>query len=117
MRHHSTKRKFNRPRAQRKALLSSLAEALVLKEKIVTTEAKAKELRKVVEPMITKGKRGTLAMRRDLISALQGRERVAKKIIDVLSPRYKDRKGGYTRVTKVFKKSADARTMALIEFV
>lgn len=117
MRHHSTSRKFNRSRIQRKALLSSLTEALVLKEKIVTTEAKAKELRKVVEPLITKGKLGTLASRRDIISKLQGRERIAKKIIDTLSPRYKDRKGGYTRVTKVFKKSADARKMALIEFV
>lgn len=117
MRHHATSRKFNRSRTQRKALLSSLTEALVLKERIVTTEAKAKELRKVIEPLITKGKAGTLASRRSIISATQGRERVAKKIIDTLSPRYKDRKGGYTRVTKVFKKSADARKMALIEFV
>lgn len=117
MRHHSTKRKFNRSRTQRKALLSSLAEALILKERIVTTEAKAKELRTVVEPLITKGKTASLAVRRNLIADLQGRERVAKKIIDTLAPRYKDRKGGYTRVTKVFKKSADARKMALIEFV
>lgn len=117
MRHHSTNRKFNRPRNQRAALLSSLAESLVLKERIVTTEAKAKELRKVIEPLITKGKSGTLASRRSIISSTGGRERVAKKIIDTLSPRYRDRKGGYTRVTKVFKKSADARKMALIEFV
>lgn len=117
MRHHSTKRKFNRSRTQRKALLSSLAESLILKERIVTTEAKAKELRTVVEPLITKGKAASLAVRRNLIADLQGRERVAKKIIDTLAPRYKDRKGGYTRVTKVFKKSADARKMALIEFV
>lgn len=117
MRHHSTQRKFNRTRSERKALLSSLVEALVLKEKIVTTEAKAKELRKVVEPLITKGKRNTLASRRDIIATVQGRERVAKKILDTLAPRYQDRKGGYTRVTKVFKKSADARKMALIEFV
>lgn len=117
MRHHSTNRKFNRSSTGRKALLSSLAEALVLKEKIVTTEAKAKELRKVVEPLITMGKNPTLAARRNLISKTGGRERVAKKIIDTLSPRYKDRKGGYTRVTKVFKKSADARKTALIEFV
>lgn len=117
MRHHSTQRKFNRKRSVRKALLSSLAEALILKEKIVTTEAKAKELRKVVEPLITKGKSGTLHARRSLIASLQGRERVAKKILDTLAPRYKDRSGGYTRVTKVFKKSADARKKALIEFV
>lgn len=117
MRHHNTQRKFNRTRSVRKALLSSLVESLVLKEKIVTTEAKAKELRKVVEPLITKGKQGTLAARRNIISSVQGRERVAKKILDTLAPRYKDRSGGYTRVTKVFKKSADARKMALIEFV
>ncbi len=117
MRHHSTQRKFNRKRSVRKALLSSLVEALVLKEKIVTTEAKAKELRKVLEPLITKGKQNTLAARRVIIASVQGRERVAKKILDTLSPRYQDRKGGYTRVTKVFKKSADARKTALIEFV
>ena len=117
MRHHNTVRKFGRTTNQRRALLSSLAEALILKEKIVTTEAKAKELRKVVEPMITAGKKPTLAVRRALISKLQGRERLAKKIIDTLSPRYMDRKGGYTRVTKVFIKSTDARKQALIEFV
>ncbi|MCL9972141.1 MAG: 50S ribosomal protein L17 [Candidatus Pacebacteria bacterium] len=117
MRHHSTNRKFNRVRTQRSALLASLVEALVLKEKVVTTEAKAKELRKVVEPLITKGKTPTLAVRRALIASLKGRERIAKKIIDTISPRYKDRAGGYTRVTKVFMKSSDARKMALIEFV
>jgi large subunit ribosomal protein L17 len=117
MRHHNTQRKFNRKTGVRRALLSSLVEALVLKEKIVTTEAKAKELRKVVEPLVTMGKNPTLAVRRTLISRTGGRERIAKKIIDTLAPRYKDRKGGYTRVVKVFKKSADARKSALIEFV
>ncbi len=117
MRHHSTNRKFGRKKNQRKALLTSLAEALVLKERIVTTEAKAKELKKVVEPLITLGKSATLQARRSLIAKTGGRERVAKKIIDTLSPRYKDRKGGYTRVMKIFKKSADARKSALIEFV
>lgn len=117
MRHHSTQRKFNRKAGVRRALLSSLVESLVLKEKIVTTEAKAKELRKVVEPLITKGKANTLTARRDIIARVQGRERVAKKIIDTLAPRYQERRGGYTRVTKVFKKSADARKLALIEFV
>ena len=117
MRHHNTVRKFGRTTNQRRALLSSLSEALILKERIVTTEAKAKELRKVVEPMITLGKSGTLASRRLLIARLDGRERIAKKIMDVLSPRYKDRKGGYTRVTKVFQKSSDARKHALIEFI
>lgn len=117
MRHHNTNRKFGRTKSVRKALLTSLAEALVLKERIVTTEAKAKELKKVVEPLITLGKSGTLHARRMLISKTGGRERVAKKIIDTLAPRYKDRTGGYTRVTKIFKKSADARKSALIELV
>lgn len=117
MQHHKTVRKFGRTKNLRKALMSSLAEALILKEKVVTTEAKAKELRGFVEPMITAGKKPTLAVRRNLISKLQGRERLAKKIIDTLSPRYADRTGGYTRVTKVFQKSSDARKMALIEFV
>lgn len=117
MRHHKTTRKFNRSAAQRKALLTSLAEALILKEKVVTTEARAKELRGFVEPLITTGKKPTLAVRRILISKLQGRERLAKKIIDTLSPRYAERKGGYTRVTKIFKKASDGRKSALIEFV
>ncbi|MBU6310389.1 50S ribosomal protein L17 [Patescibacteria group bacterium] len=117
MRHHATGRTFGRKRGVRAALLSSLAEALILKERIVTTEAKAKELRTVVEPLITAGKKETLAARRQIISRLQGRERVAKKVMDVLAPRYKDRAGGYTRITKVFKRTADARKLALIEFV
>jgi len=117
MRHHKTVRKFGRTKNQRNALVSSLAEALILKERILTTEARAKELRKFVEPLITAGKSGTLASRRSLIAKLAGRERVAKKVIDTLSPRYKDRKGGYTRVTKVFQKSTDGRKHALIEFV
>jgi large subunit ribosomal protein L17 len=117
MHHHKTVRKFGMKAGPRRAMLSSLAEALILKEKILTTEARAKELRKVVEPMITLGKTQTLASRRLLIARLDGRERVAKKVFDVLSPRYKDRKGGYTRVTKVFQKSSDARKHALIEFI
>ncbi len=117
MRHHNTVRKFGMKAGPRKALLSSLAESLILKEKILTTEARAKELKKVVEPLITAGKTGTLAARRNIISKLQGRERVAKKVMDTLAPRYKDRKGGYTRITKVFQKSSDARKKALIEFV
>lgn len=117
MRHHNTVRKFGRKTGPRRALLSSLAEALILKERILTTEARAKELKKVVEPLITAGKSDTLATRRALIARLQGRERVAKKIIDTLAPRYKGRAGGYTRVTKVFQKSSDGRKKALIEFV
>lgn len=117
MRHHKTTRKFNRSANQRGALLASLAEALILKERVLTTEARAKELRGFVEPLITAGKKGTLAARRTIIARLKGRERIAKKIIDTLSLRYAERRGGYTRVTKVFKKSTDARSHALIELV
>lgn len=117
MRHHNTVRTFGRERNQRIALVRSLAEALILKERILTTEARAKELRAIVEPMITKAKKPTLAVRRALIAELGNRERVAKKLIDTLAPRFAERKGGYTRITKVFQKSSDGRKKALIEFV
>ncbi len=117
MRHHKTVAKFRRKRDVRKAFISSLIEALVLKERVVTTEARAKAIRMFLEPMITKGKSGTIAARRDIISKLGGREKIAKKIVEVLAPRFKDRKGGYTRTTKLAKKSSDGRKSALIEFV
>ncbi len=117
MRHHNTNRKFRREATQRKAFLTSLAEAIILKEKILTTEARAKETKKVVEPLVTAAKNPSLATRRKLIAKLGNRDRVAKKLIDILGPRYKSRAGGYLRVTKVFKKSSDARKHALLEFV
>lgn len=110
-------RTFGRKRDQRFAFVSSLAEALVSREKILTTEARAKELRPFVESLITKGKSGTLAARRAIIATLGGREKTAKKIVDVLSPRFKERKGGYTRITKVAKRSSDGRKSAVIEFI
>lgn len=97
--------------------MSSLAEALVIHEKILTTEAKAKSLRPYVEKLITRGKKGTLAARRDIIAILDGREAVAKKIIEDIVPRFKDRAGGYTRITKVVQKSSDGRKSAVIELV
>lgn len=117
MRHHDTKRKFHRERDVRKAFMRSLAEALILKEKILTTEARAKELRPMVEKLITRGKTGGVAARRDIASVLGGRSAVVKKLVDTLGPRFKDRKGGYTRITKVVKKSSDGRASAVIEFV
>ncbi len=117
MRHSNTTRKFGRTKDVRKAFINSLLEALITREKILTTEARAKEIRPIVEGLITKGKSGTLATRRNLISKLGGREKIAKKIIEVLSPRFKDRKGGYTRITKVVKKASDGRKSAIIEFV
>ena len=91
MKHHSNIRTFGRKRDQRVALVRSLAESLILKEKILTTEARAKEIRPMVEKLITKGKKGTVAVRRDIVAELGGREAVMKKVVDDLAPRFKDR--------------------------
>ena len=115
MRHHNANRKFGRVANQRKALLRSLAYSLVVKEKIKTTEPKAKELRPFVETLITFGKKGTLASRR-LLDTRVGRI-AGKKIALTLSPKYKETKGGYTRITKLVRRSSDGAPMAIIEFV
>jgi large subunit ribosomal protein L17 len=115
MRHANHNRKFGRPAKQRKALLKSLAYSLVVKEKIKTTEAKAKELRPFVEKLITYGKKNTLASRRELNSRVGSI--AAKKIATKLSPDYMDRAGGYTRITKMVRRNSDGAAMAIIEFV
>jgi large subunit ribosomal protein L17 len=115
MRHHNANRKFGRPKNQRQALLKSLAYSLVVKGKIKTTEAKAKELRPYVEKLVTFGKKETLASRREL-DARVGKI-AAKKIVTTLSPQFKDRKGGYTRITKMIRRKSDGSPMATIEFV
>lgn len=116
MKHHKNTRSFGRDNGQRKALLQSLARSLVIHESIVTTEPKAKELRPFIEKIITKGRSGTVAARRDIIMTL-GSETGAKKIIDTLSPKYKDRKGGYTRIIKMPRRLSDGSPMAAIAFV
>jgi len=115
MKHGNSTRKFNRKRNQRKALLEGLARSLVLQEKIKTTEAKAKSVRPYVEKLITRGKVETLPSKRILISkiGLDG----AKKIVEILSPRYRKRSGGYTRITKLANRKSDGSKMAVIEFV
>lgn len=115
MLHHKKKRKFGRVRSQRTALIKSLASSLIDKESIQTTEAKAKELRPVVEKLVTKAKKNDLSSRRVLISRVG--ESASKKLIDDIAPKYKDRNGGYTRVTKLETKRSDAAKMAQIEFV
>ncbi len=114
MRHQKKIRKFNRSKNQREALLKSLALSLVLKEKIRTTASKAKSLRPFVERIVTYGKKGTLASKRDII-ALVGTTGVDK--VSDLAKRYEARSGGYTRIIKLPRRVADGSTMAVIEFV
>jgi len=118
MKHHNSIRKFGRVRNQRNALLKSLANALIAHEKITTTEAKAKELRPFIEKLVTKGREGTLASRR-LVTSRLGDDLTAgaKKLVDEIAPRYSERAGGYTRITKVAPRQGDGSKMAVIEFV
>lgn len=108
-------RKFHRETDQRKALLASLAAALFLKEKIKTTEAKAKELRMFAEKLITRGKEQTLTARKLLEAALPSD--AAKKLFQDIAPQYKDRQGGYTRITKLGPRESDSARMAIIELI
>ncbi|MDB5477950.1 MAG: ribosomal protein [Alphaproteobacteria bacterium] len=114
--HRKSFRRLNRTVSHRKALFANMMQALIKHEQIVTTLPKAKELRRVIEPMITLGKKGGLANRRLAISDVRDAEMVAK-IFDVLAPRYADRQGGYTRVLKAGFRHGDAAPMAVIEFV
>lgn len=116
MRHHDNIRKFGRETGQRKALLKSLALALVTQKKITTTEAKAKELRPFVEKLVTRAKIKTLASRRLLIERLGVAEGV-DELLKVLAPKYEKRAGGYTRIIKLPRRLSDGSNMAVIEFV
>ncbi len=116
MRHGNVNRKFGRERGQRVALMRSLVRSLILRGRMQTTLAKAKEVRPMVEKMLTRGKEATLANRRHLISQLGGDEKIAAKLIKTAEG-YKDRAGGYTRITKLGSRKGDAAQMALIEFV
>jgi large subunit ribosomal protein L17 len=116
MRHGMSGRKLNRNSSHRKALFASLAAALIKHEQIKTTLPKAKDLRPVVERLVTLGKRGGLHARRQLISVLQDAG-LAEKVMGPLATRYAGRHGGYTRVLKVGFRYGDAAPMAIIEFV
>lgn len=116
MRHRKRGRKLSRTWEHRKALLANLAQALVKHEQITTTLPKAKELRPVVEKLITLGKRGDLHARRLLIARTRS-EATAAKILDVLGPRYKERPGGYCRILKAGFRHGDDAAMAVIELV
>jgi len=109
------KRKLSRVRAQRMALLRSLASSLIINKRIRTTEARAKELRKFIEPLITKAKKGDLHRRRLVGRVLNAK--ITKKLFDEIAPSYKDRPGGYTRIIKLPPRQSDGAKMAIIEFV
>ena len=116
MRHRLSGRSFSRTSAHRKAMFDNLCHALLKHEQITTTLPKAKDLRPVVERLITLGKRGGLHARRRLIAALQD-AKLADKVMTTLAERYKSRPGGYTRVLKKGFRYGDAAAMAVIELV
>ena len=116
MRHRLSGRKLGRKSAHRKAMFENLAHALLKHEQITTTLPKAKDLRRVVEKLVTLGKRGGLHARRQAIAALQD-AKLVEKVFTTLAERYRDRKGGYTRVLKAGYRHGDAAAMAVIELV
>jgi large subunit ribosomal protein L17 len=116
MRHGKTNRRFNRRPEHRKAMLANMAASLITHEQIVTTLPKAKDIRPIVEKLVTLGKKGSLHSRRQAISEMRDRDAV-KKLFDVLAPRYASRNGGYLRIIKAGHRYGDMAPMAVIEFV
>lgn len=116
MRHGFALRKLNRTHAHRKAMFANMAGALIRHEQITTTLPKAKELRAVVDKLVTLGKKGGLANRR-LAAAQLKEDEVVAKLFDTLAARYKDRQGGYTRVLKAGFRHGDNAPLAVIELV
>jgi large subunit ribosomal protein L17 len=116
MRHRTSGRKLNRTSQHRQMLFRNMAQALIKHEQIVTTLPKAKDLRPVVERLITLGKRGDLHARRMVFARLRD-DAMTKKLFEVLGPRYQERQGGYTRVLKAGFRYGDAAPMAVIELV
>ena len=116
MYHGCAKRRFNRTAEHRKAMFANMAQALIKHEQIITTLPKAKDLRPVVEKLITLGKRGDLHARRQAIAQVRD-VALVKKLFEVLGPRYKERNGGYTRVLKTGHRRGDNSATAFIELV
>ena len=116
MRHKMAHRKLNRTASHRKAMFANMASSLLEHEQIVTTLPKAKELRPIVEKLVTLAKKGDLNSRRLAIARTRNRD-MSKKLFDVLGPRYKERSGGYIRIMKAGFRFGDNAPMAVIEFV
>jgi large subunit ribosomal protein L17 len=116
MRHKHGYRKLGRTSSHRSALLKNMAIAIIKSEKIETTVPKAKELRSFVEKLITKAGKGDFNAHRVIFAALQDKD-CTKKLVDEIAPKYVDRNGGYTRITKTRTRRGDAAPMAFIELV
>ena len=116
MKHNIKNKKLNKTSSHRKAMFMNMSNALIKHEQITTTLAKAKELRRFIEKIITLGKNGDLISRRKTISTLQD-NKMSKKVFDVLAGRYKNRSGGYTRIIKLGNRFGDNAPTAVIEFV
>src|SRR3989338_9087022 len=116
MRHGKKGRKFGREKNVRKGLMRSSMRSLILKDRIKTTEAKAKEIRPKVERLVTRAKKNDVASIREILKTLPDTD-AAKKLQKVLGPKYLDRKGGYNRIVKIGTRSSDQAPMVYIEFV
>ena len=117
MRHGKVHRKLNRTAEHRRAMFANMCAALIKHEQIVTTLPKAKELRPIVEKLVTLGKKGGLSMRRQAISEMRDLDQT-RKLFDVLAPRYKDRQGGYTRIIKTSEwRIGDAADWVIVQLV
>ena len=117
MRHQRTRGKLSRDSAHRKAMFANMSQALIKHEQITTTLPKAKDLRPVVEKLITLAKRGDLHSRREALSALGQDKFVVYKLFEEVAPRYADRPGGYTRILKLGPRRSDATEMVFLELV
>ena len=116
MKHNIKNKKLNKTSSHRKAMFMNMSNALIKHEQITTTLAKAKELRRFIEKIVTLGKNGDLISRRKAVSILQD-HKMSKKVFDVLADRYKNRNGGYTRIIKLGNRFGDNAPTAVIEFI
>jgi large subunit ribosomal protein L17 len=117
MRHSHKGRSFNRSHDQREALFRGLVKSLVIHERISTTEAKAKELRPIIEKLVTAARKDTVAARRLVAARVGNDDEIVKKLFSSIAPRYAERPGGYTRITKRAPDATTARRNAYISFV
>ena len=116
MRHNKTGRKLGRKTAHRKALMSNLASALITNKRIKTTDAKAKELRKYIEPLITFAKKGDLHSRRQVLKKIRHKS-IVRELFEDIGPTFSNRNGGYTRIIKLGIRGNDCAPISMIEFV